>query len=41
MYESRLLPTPATGDIFEKTGSAIGLGPLPVNSGALPDSKRD
>ena len=31
----------ATGEIFEKTGSAIGPGPLPVNSGALPDSKRD
>lgn len=30
----------ATGDIFEKTGSAIGPGPLPVNSGALLDSKR-
>jgi hypothetical protein len=27
----------ATGDLFKKTGSAIGLGPLPVNSGALPD----
>ena len=31
----------ATGEIFEKIGSAIGPVPLPVNSGALPDSKRD
>ena len=31
--------TAATGEIFEKIGSAIGL--LPVNSGAFLDSKRD